>query len=52
VLHVGDNERTDVGGALAMGMRAVRLDALRDSGETRSERVAKSLDDLVAYLTD
>lgn len=50
VLHVGDNERTDVGGALAMGMRAVRLDAIRDSGETRGERVAKSLSELVAYL--
>lgn len=50
VLHVGDNERTDVGGALAMGMRAVRLDALRDSGATSGEHVAKSLEELAAYL--
>jgi putative hydrolase of the HAD superfamily len=50
VLHVGDNERTDVGGALAMGMRAVRLDAVRDSGSTQGERVAKSLEELVTYL--
>jgi putative hydrolase of the HAD superfamily len=50
-LHIGDNERTDVGGALAMGMRAVRLDALRDSGGTSGEHVARSLAELVAYLT-
>ncbi|HEX4933029.1 MAG TPA: HAD family hydrolase, partial [Gemmatimonadaceae bacterium] len=31
-LHVGDIERTDVAGALGVGMRAVRLDAVRDSG--------------------
>ena len=50
VLHVGDNERTDVAGALAMGMRAVRLDAVRDSGPSRAEHVARSLADLVKYL--
>jgi putative hydrolase of the HAD superfamily len=49
-LHVGDNERTDVGGALAMGLRAVRLDVLRASGESRAERVVTSLDDLASYL--
>lgn len=50
VLHVGDNERTDVGGALAMGMRAVRMDAVRDSGASRAEHVSRSLEDLAAYL--
>ncbi|MBC7895795.1 MAG: HAD family hydrolase [Cytophagaceae bacterium] len=50
VLHVGDNERTDVGGALDMGLRAVRLDAVRDSGPTRAEFVARSLPELAAYL--
>lgn len=49
-LHVGDNERTDVGGALAMGMRAVRLDAVRTSGPSRAEYVARSLHDLTTYL--
>ncbi|MGQ0648561.1 MAG: HAD family hydrolase [Gemmatimonadaceae bacterium] len=49
-LHVGDNERTDVGGALGLGMRAVRLDAVRQSGETRAEYVARSLPDLADYL--
>lgn len=50
VLHVGDNERTDVGGALDMGLRAVRLDAVRDSGPTRAEFVARSLPELAQYL--
>lgn len=50
VIHVGDNERTDVGGALAAGMRAVRLDMVRDSGPSRAEYVARSLDDLRHYL--
>ncbi len=49
-LHVGDIERTDVAGALGVGMRAVRLDAVRDGGESRAEYVAKSLGDLVRYL--
>jgi putative hydrolase of the HAD superfamily len=49
-LHVGDNERTDIGGALAAGMRAVRLDAVRDSGPSRAERVETSLAGLAAYL--
>jgi putative hydrolase of the HAD superfamily len=50
ILHVGDNERTDVGGALAAGWRAVRLDAVRDGGESRAEYVARSLTDLADYL--
>ncbi|MBK8247979.1 MAG: HAD family hydrolase [Gemmatimonadetes bacterium] len=49
-LHVGDNERTDVGGALAFGMRAVRLDAVRDAGDSRAEFVARSLGALADYL--
>jgi putative hydrolase of the HAD superfamily len=49
-LHVGDNERTDVGGALAFGMRAVRLDAVREAGASRAEHVARSLADLADYL--
>lgn len=49
-LHVGDIERTDVAGALGVGMRTVRLDAVRDGGESRAEYVAKSLGDLVRYL--
>ena len=49
-LHVGDIERTDVGGALAIGMRAVRLDQVRPGGSSDSEYVATSYDDLVRYL--
>jgi len=51
-LHVGDIERTDVAGALGVGMRAVRLDAVRDGGVSRAEYVAKSLGDLVRYLDE
>jgi putative hydrolase of the HAD superfamily len=51
-LHVGDNERTDVGGALAVGMRAVRLDVLRVGGESGAEYVARTLGALSAYLLD
>lgn len=49
-LHVGDNERTDVGGALARGLRAVRLDAVRQGAESRAEFVATSLEELAEYL--
>lgn len=49
-LHVGDIERTDVAGALAMGMRAVRTDQMRDSGVTQAERVVTSLLELADYL--
>jgi HAD superfamily hydrolase (TIGR01509 family) len=52
VLHVGDNERTDIGGALAAGMRAVRLDAVRDGGPSAAEFVARSLPALTAYLLE
>lgn len=50
-LHVGDIERTDVMGALNVGMRAVRLDVVRAGGSSAAEYVATSLGDLVDYLT-
>ena len=49
-LHVGDNERTDVGGALSMGMRAIRVDIVRAGGSSAAEYVATSYEDLVRYL--
>ena len=49
-LHVGDIERTDVGGALAIGMRAVRLDQVRAGGSSAAEYVATSYEDLTQYL--
>ena len=49
-LHVGDIERTDVRGALAVGMRAVRLDVVRDGGPSEAESVIRSLGALQAYL--
>ncbi len=51
-VHVGDIERTDIAGALSVGMRAIRLDAVRDGGASRSEYVATSLGDLVRYLEE
>jgi putative hydrolase of the HAD superfamily len=50
ILHVGDNERTDIRGALAVGMRAVRLDQVRSSGASVGEYVAADLEALVEYL--
>lgn len=50
VLHVGDIERTDVRGALGAGMRAVRLDVVRNGGPSEAERVATSFPELVEYL--
>jgi HAD superfamily hydrolase (TIGR01549 family) len=49
-LHVGDIERTDVAGALGVGMRAIRLDAVRASGPTAAEHVAESLTALAHHL--
>lgn len=49
-LHVGDIERTDIAGALGVGMRAVRLDAVRQSGPSRAERVVGSLAELTEYV--
>ena len=50
ILHNGDNERTDVRGALGAGFRAVRLDVVRNGGPSEAEFVARSFDDLSAYL--
>jgi len=50
ILHVGDNERTDVRGALAAGFRAVRLDVVRASGPSEAEFVARSFDELTDYV--
>ena len=50
VLHVGDNERTDVGGALAAGMRAARLDMVRQSGASEAELVARTFEELETHL--
>ena len=50
ILHVGDNERTDVRGALAAGFRAVRLDVVRSGGPSEGEFVARSFGELTEYL--
>ena len=50
ILHVGDNERTDVRGALAAGFRAIRLDVVRSGGPSEAEYVARSYEELVDYL--
>ena len=50
ILHVGDNEHTDVRGALAAGFRAIRLDVVRDGGPSEAEFVARSFEDLATYL--
>ena len=52
VVHIGDNERTDVRGALDMGMRAIRVDFVRQNGPSAAEFVARSFDELTAYLAD
>jgi putative hydrolase of the HAD superfamily len=52
ILHVGDNERTDVRGALAAGFRAVRLDVVRDGGPSEAEFVARSFEELTDYLAN
>jgi len=50
IIHVGDNERTDVRGALASGLRAIRLDVVRQGGPSEAEFVAKSFEELSAYV--
>ena len=50
ILHIGDNERTDVRGALAAGFRAVRLDIVRRGGPSEAEFVARSYEELTEYL--
>jgi putative hydrolase of the HAD superfamily len=52
ILHVGDNERTDVRGALQAGFRAVRLDVVRTGGPSEAEFVATSFEELVNYLEE
>lgn len=51
-LHVGDNEHTDVRGALDAGMRAVRVDFLRQGGASAAEFVARTPGELRAYLLE
>jgi FMN phosphatase YigB (HAD superfamily) len=50
IVHIGDNERTDVRGALDAGMRAVRVDFVRQGGPSAAEFVARSFEELVDYL--
>ena len=52
ILHIGDNERTDVRGALAAGFRAVRLDVVRSGGPSEAEFVARSYEELTGYLRE
>jgi putative hydrolase of the HAD superfamily len=52
IVHVGDNERTDVRGALAAGFRAIRLDVVRQGGPSEAEFVAKSFEELSGYLLE
>lgn len=49
-VHVGDIERTDVAGALGVGMRAIRLDLVRPGGSSDAEYVAVGYEDLLRYL--
>ena len=49
-IHVGDIERTDVAGALAVGMRAIRHDQVRSGGSTAAEYVSTSYENLEEYL--
>ena len=51
-IHVGDNERTDVRGALGAGMRAIRVDFIRQSGPSAAEFVARTFEELVGYLLE
>jgi putative hydrolase of the HAD superfamily len=52
IIHIGDNERTDVRGALDAGFRAIRLDLVRDGGPSAAELVARSFDELREYLLE
>jgi putative hydrolase of the HAD superfamily len=51
VLHVGNNERTDIEGAIAAGLRAVRLDVVGHQGPSAAEFVARSFEELIEYLS-
>lgn len=50
-VHVGDLEETDVRGALAVGMRAVRLDLVERRGRSSAEAVFGDHERLLEYLT-
>ena len=50
IIHIGDNERTDVRGALDAGFRAIRVDFVRDGGPSAAEFVARSFEELTEYL--
>ena len=52
IIHIGDNERTDIRGALDAGFRAIRLDVVRDGGPSAAELVARTFDELREYLLD
>lgn len=52
IIHVGDNERTDVRGALAAGFRAIRLDVVRQGGPSEGEFVARTFEELTQYILD
>jgi putative hydrolase of the HAD superfamily len=52
IIHIGDNERTDVCGALDAGFRAIRLDIVREGGPSAAELVARTFDELREYLLD
>jgi len=49
-IHIGDIERTDIAGALAVGMRAIRLDLVRPGGSSAAEYVATNYEDLFEYV--
>ncbi|MBI3790652.1 MAG: HAD family hydrolase [Gemmatimonadetes bacterium] len=49
-LHVGDIERTDIVGAIGMGMRAIRADIVRSSGSSDAELVGTTLHEIADYL--
>jgi putative hydrolase of the HAD superfamily len=50
IVHIGDNERTDVRGAIAAGFRAIRLDVVRSGGPSEGEFVARSFEELSTYV--
>jgi FMN phosphatase YigB (HAD superfamily) len=52
IIHVGDNERTDVRGALAAGFRTIRLDVVRQGGPSEGEFVARTFEELTQYILD
>jgi HAD superfamily hydrolase (TIGR01549 family) len=50
IIHIGDNERTDVRGALDAGFRAIRVDFVREGGPSAAEFVARTFGELREYL--